>query len=297
MAATEPTLARGAIGLREVLFQSVTSMAPAGAVALSIAAGATYAGGALPLAVLLALVACLLVASSIGQLAKHLPSAGSIFTYPAEAIHPALGFLVGWGYALVEALLGPVTTILCGYLVGSIANSEWHWPFTTTWVIFMIVAAVLVAALNLRGIQISARTGTILGSFEIAVFVLLAFIGFEASAPLAEEARNPRRTIQIAVVASCLVIGLFYVLTTYAGDVFFGPAKYVSFGQLGGGSPWIQLARDVWGVGWVVAFLAILNSTFANGNAGTLATTRTWFAMSRIGLLPSPLARLHPPWR
>lgn len=46
----------------------------------------------------------------------------------------------------------------------------------------------------------------------------------------------------------------------------------------------LQLARDVWGIGWVVAFFAILNSTFANGNAGTLATTRTWFAMSRIGL-------------
>src|SRR5580693_165015 len=339
MAATEPTLARGAIGLREVLFQSVTSMAPAGAVALSIAAGASYAGGALPLAVLLALIACLLVASSIGQLAKHLPSAGSIFTYPAEAIHPALGFLVGWGYALVEALLGPITTVLCGYLVGSIANSEWHWPFRTTWVIFMIVAAILVAALNLRGIQISASTGTILGSFEIGVFVLLAvwlivkagghnttsvftlhfatikgykgfsgiaagsiytilaFIGFEAAAPLAEEARNPRRTIQIAVVTSCLAIGLFYVLTTYAGDVFYGPSKFVAFGGLGGGSPWIQLGRDVWSVGWVVVFLAILNSTFANGNAGTLAATRTWFAMSRIGVLPSPLARTHPQWK
>jgi hypothetical protein len=49
MANNEISLARGAIGLREVLFQSVTSMAPAGAVALSIAAGATYAGGALPL--------------------------------------------------------------------------------------------------------------------------------------------------------------------------------------------------------------------------------------------------------
>ena len=53
---TGTSLSRGAIGLREVLFQSVTSMAPAGAVALSIAAGATYAGGALPLAVLLALI-------------------------------------------------------------------------------------------------------------------------------------------------------------------------------------------------------------------------------------------------
>jgi len=338
MATTGSGLSRGAIGLREVLFQSVTSMAPAGAVALSIAAGATYAGGALPLAVVLALIACLLVATSIGQLAKHLPSAGSIFTYPAEAIHPALGFLVGWGYALVEALLGPITMVLCGYLIGSVCHSEFNWPFTTTWVIFMIVASILVAALNFRGVQVSARAGTILGSFEILVFLvlavwliakagshntgnvftlhyatikgykgfsgiaagsiytILAFIGFEASAPLAEEARNPRRTIQIAVVASCLVIGLFYVLTTYAGDVFFGPDKFVSFGGLGGGSPWIQLARDAWGLGWVVAFLAILNSTFANGNAGTLATTRTWYAMGRIGLLPSPLARLHPRW-
>ena len=339
MASSGTTLARGAIGLREVLFQSVTSMAPAGAVALSIAAGATYAGGALPLAVLLALVACLLVATSIGQLAKHLPSAGSIYTYPAEAIHPALGFLVGWGYSLVEALIGPLTMILCGYLIGSVCNSEFGWPFTATWVIFMIVASLLIAALNYRGIKVSARAGTILGTFEIVVFLvlavwliakagshntgnvftlhyatikgykgfggiaagsiytILAFIGFEASAPLAEEARDPKRTIQIAVVASCLAIGLFYVLTTYAGDVFFGPTKYVSFGALGGGSPWIQLARDVWGVGWVLAFLAILNSTFANGNAGTLATTRTWFAMSRIGLLPSPLARLHPRYR
>ena len=338
MASTGSGLSRGAIGLREVLFQSVTSMAPAGAVALSIAAGATYAGGALPLAVLLALIACLLVATSIGQLAKHLPSAGSIFTYPAEAIHPALGFLVGWGYALVEALLGPITMVLCGYLIGSVCHSEFNWPFTATWVIFMIVASILVAALNFRGVQVSARAGTILGSFEILVFLvlavwliakagshntgnvftlhyatikgykgfsgiaagsiytILAFIGFEASAPLAEEARNPRRTIQIAVVASCLVIGLFYVLTTYAGDVFFGPDKFVSFGGLGGGSPWIQLARDAWGLGWVVAFLAILNSTFANGNAGTLATTRTWYAMGRIGLLPAPLARLHPRW-
>src|SRR6202167_5550050 len=338
MAGTEATLSRGAIGVREVMSQSVTSMAPAGAVALSIAAGATYAGGALPLAVLLALVACLLVASSIGQLAKHLPSAGSIYTYPAEAIHPALGFLVGWGYSLVEALLGPITMILCGYLIGSVCNSEFGWPFTTTWVIFMIVASILIAALNYRGIKVSARAGTVFGTFEILVFLvlavwlivkagshntgsvftlhyatikgykgfsgiaagsiytILAFIGFEASAPLAEEARNPRRTIQVAVVASCLVIGLFYVLTTYAGDVFFGPDKFVSFGGLGGGSPWIQLARDAWGLGWVVAFLAILNSTFANGNAGTLATTRTWYAMGRIGLLPAPLARLHPRW-
>ena len=53
-------LRRDAIGLREVLFQSITDMAPGAAIAASIPTGAAYAGGALPLAVLVALVACLL---------------------------------------------------------------------------------------------------------------------------------------------------------------------------------------------------------------------------------------------
>jgi len=105
---------------------------------------------------------------------KHLPSAGGIYTYPAEAIHPALGFLVGWGYALVEALIGPITMILFGYLVGSIAHSEFGWPFTATWVIFMIVASILIVGLNYCGIRVSARVGTILGLFEILVFLALA---------------------------------------------------------------------------------------------------------------------------
>jgi amino acid transporter len=332
-------LRRNAIGFREVLFQSVTSMAPAGALALSISLGATYAGGALPLAVVLAMVGCLLVASSIGQLAKHLPSAGSIYTYPAVGIHPSLGFLVGWGYALIEMLIGPTTMVLFGYLVASVTQSEFGWPFTTTWVIFMIVAALVVGGLNYRGIHVSAGTGTVLGALEIAVFLvlaiwlivkagsantgsvftfhfatikgykglsgvvagsiyaILAFIGFEAAAPLAEESRNPKRTIQVAVLTSCLAIGLFYLIGTYAGDVFFGPHRYAIFGALNGGSPWDQLARDVWGVGWVVAFLAVLNSTFANGNAATMATTRTWYAMARVGVLPRQLAKTHPRYR
>jgi hypothetical protein len=66
-------------------------MAPAGAVALSIAAGASYAGGALPLAVLLALVACLLVASSIGQLAKHLRAPGASTPIPPRRFIPCSG--------------------------------------------------------------------------------------------------------------------------------------------------------------------------------------------------------------
>jgi amino acid transporter len=86
-----PGLGRDAIGLREVLFQSITDMAPGAAIAASIPAGAAYAGGALPLSVLIALVACLLSASCIGLMARELPSAGSLATYAARGLHPAVG--------------------------------------------------------------------------------------------------------------------------------------------------------------------------------------------------------------
>src|SRR6266852_2735950 len=51
-------LRQNAIGLPGVLFQSITTMAPASAVAFSLGAAIPFAGGALPLAVIIALVVC-----------------------------------------------------------------------------------------------------------------------------------------------------------------------------------------------------------------------------------------------
>jgi amino acid transporter len=323
------SLAREAIGLREVLFQSITHMAPAVAVAFSIIVGANFAGGALPLSVVIALVACLCVAYSIGELAKHLPSAGGMYTYTARGLHPSVGFLVAWGYALVEPLVAPLLYIIFGFVMAGTLNAEFGWSADLWWP-WSIGAAVLVFLLGYFGIRISAGTGTVLGLFEIGVFAalalwlivkadvntfsvfgtdaanvegfegmsgvfagsiyaILAFIGFEAAAPLAEEAKDPRRTIRRAVIYSCLGIGLFYILTTYAATVFFGPDRMAEFAASGGGNPWDALARSVWGAGWVLAFLAVQNSAIANSNAAANAATRTWYAMGRIRILPRVL--------
>src|SRR6185503_6346597 len=87
-----PSLERDAIGLPEVLFQSITHMAPAVATALSIGAATTVAGGITPRAVLFAMTAVLLTAVAMAELAKHLPSAGGIFTYTRNG----LGSFFGW---------------------------------------------------------------------------------------------------------------------------------------------------------------------------------------------------------
>src|SRR5438045_4989894 len=51
------------------------------------------------------------------------------------------------------------------------------------------------------------------------IFIFLAFVGFESSAPLAEEALHPRRTVPRAILLAAVSIGIFYVFCSYAGVV------------------------------------------------------------------------------
>jgi amino acid transporter len=122
---------------------------------------------------------------------------------------------------------------------------------------------------------------------------VLAFGGFEGATPLAEESKDPKRTVQRAVLFSTLGIGIFYVLTTYAADVAFGPNSFATFTS-SGASSWEGMARNLYGLFWFFVFLAIVNSTIANANAGVNAASRMSYAMGRIHAFPAALARVHP---
>src|SRR3979411_3399424 len=135
----EPRLQKDAIGLAPVLFQSITHMAPAAAVAFSIIFAVTYAGGATPLAVVLALVACLLVAVSIGQLARHLPSAGGLYTYSSRGLGAPVGFLVAWGFMLAEPVVAPLLYLIFGNELAANLNSHFGWPLWV-WAPFAVIA-------------------------------------------------------------------------------------------------------------------------------------------------------------
>jgi amino acid transporter len=310
-------------------------MAPGAAIAASIPAGAAFAGGSLPLSVLLALVACLFCAWSVGLLAREMPSAGSLATYAARGLHPSLGFLVAWGYALVGLLIPPLVLLQLGFTTAGTLNAEFPSYPASLWWPWSLAGAVIVLAAGFYGIRTSTRLGTVLGLFEIGVFLvlavflvvhagshntlsvfgtsytprgfrgisgviggsvytILAFGGFEGAAPLGEEARNPRRTIQRAVLLATLLIGALYVFTTYAVDVAFGPKGFTAFAAESGHASWEGLARALYGLFWFFVFLAIVNSTIANANAGVNVSSRTAYAMGRIGAFPRLLAQVHP---
>src|SRR5438874_5003589 len=122
------------------------------------------------------------------------------------------------------------------------------------------------------------------------IFTFLTFIGIESSAPLAEEALNPRRTVPRAIVLAAVSIGIFYVFCSYAGVVGWGINNLGTYTS--NPDPWGTMATRVWGMFAFIAILAILNSALANSNAGVNAATRVLYAMGRARTLPGPLSHL-----
>src|ERR1700733_11980268 len=178
---TEIGLRRDAVGLREVLFQSITDMAPGAAIAASIPAGVAFAGGALPLAVVFALIACLFSAWSIGQLARELPSSGSLATYSARGPHPSLGSLAAWVSAMLRWLIPPLVLLQLGFTVAGTLNSEISGYPANLWWPWSILGLLIIFVTGYYGVRTSARFGPILGVFEIAVFLLMGiFLLFHA---------------------------------------------------------------------------------------------------------------------
>src|SRR3954449_1005890 len=317
------------IGLPQVLFQSITHMAPAAAVAYSIYISVPSSKQALALSVLLALIACLCAANAIGQLAKIEPSAGGMYTYAARSLGPSAGFFVAWLFILFEPLVAPFLYLEFGWAMTEVFENSVGFHYSGQWWIWVVLMTVVVFLLTYRDIRLSTAAGVILGAFEIVVFgglalwmllsnagdvnlqpfnpgnadgnwggvfkgmvfAILAFIGFEAAAPLGEEARNPRRTVPRAVVGSAIAIGLFYVLCSYAWVFGAGFDNFVN--QATGADPWRNLGKVFWGTGWIVVFLAICNSIVANSNAAVNAATRVFYSLARNRLAPEQLGHTH----
>ena len=124
------------------------------------------------------------------------------------------------------------------------------------------------------------------------VFSVLALSGFEAPAPMAQEAKRPASFIAKAITLSLLTIGGFYIFTSYAAAIGWGTGDMASFAS--NANPYYVLGHAFWGIGWWAVVLALINSAVGVGLAATNATSRVMYTMGRAGTLPAKFARIHP---
>lgn len=134
-----------------------------------------------------------------------------------------------------------------------------------------------------------------------AAIVFFSYIGFDAVSTIAEETKNPQRSLPIGILSSLVIVSIFYVAVAlvFSGLIPFDALKAKMSSQdaasplvmaLNYASPKLAWVSGVLAVGAVIATTAVLLVVI-------LGQTRIFSVMARDGLLPSVFSKLHPKFR
>lgn len=126
--------------------------------------------------------------------------------------------------------------------------------------------------------------------------IVFAFNGFQSPINMAGEAKNPGRSIPIAVISSILIATVIYVLLQVAFIGAVDPAAIVNgWSHLNFNSPFADLAIAL-GINWlvIVLYADAFVSPSGTGITYTATTARMLYGMEKNKYLPSFIGRLHP---
>ncbi len=327
-------LKENAIGLPGALMQAITGMGPIFAALFFTQEVVGIAGVTAPLAYLLGVIIVVMLGSTLVQLTKHMPSAGSYYTFVSRSLNGQFGFLTGWmNFVYMPVVQGPIMGYFGAVVASELqANYGYHLPWL--WWVCVLVGATLIAGLARYGIAISVKIMIVMGLCELLlVWVLgiwglaspgrggfnfasfnpahigtasafalaIAFSfqgmdGWEFAAPLAEETREPRKNVPRATMIAILGLGGFLVITYWGQVVGWGTSNLAALPH-SAQVPGLVLAHRYWGYGWIAVMIAFLTSTFAVSQSLNNVSTRIWYRMAASGSAPQWLTKVHPTYR
>lgn len=286
------------------------------------------AGYSAPLAVALGGLGALGLAYVVGVFARRFAGAGAVYEYLARGANPAFGVFAAGLYFLGTLFLGSGGIYLALGFFGSGFLAA-HLGIDVPPALLGALALVLVFSLNHYGVNIAVNAVLVLAAISALPFILLAaviiakggvdgntwavfstqgtswaqvyhgvlfaitlFIGFEAAASIAEEAKAPKAIIPVAVLATVGIAAVFYMIVTYSATIGFGRAAVEQGAWTNSASPLGDLAARYVG-GWLatVMDLAIILDMISLSIAFMVTSSRGFFALGRDGLLPRWLAR------
>jgi len=287
-------------------------------------------GGALWAPLLVALLLALLTAGSYAELVTKYPKAGGAAVFAERAFRrPMVSFLVG--FCMLAAGVTSAAGLALAF-AGDYLRTFVDVPAVPAAMVFLL----LVAALNARGISESVKSNVVMTVIELsgllivivvvavmvgggrgdvgrvtefpdgatpalavlsgAIVAYYSFVGFETSANVIEEVRNPQKVYPTALFGALLTAGVVYVLVGVASATALSPD------ELAESSGPLLAVVGASGVGipnWVFSAIALV--AVANGALLTMImSSRLSYGMAEQGLLPAVLTRVLPnrrtPW-
>ncbi|GAA2631542.1 APC family permease [Paractinoplanes durhamensis] len=307
---------RGSIGLLTCVAFAVGTMVGAGVFVLSGLA-VERAGPAAILSFALAGLLVLLSALSFAVVAGLAPPGGSGYAYVGTALGRQLGFLTSWAFWLggvigVAFVLNAFGSYLHDFFAAGLP------PLAVA-----LVAAVVIAALNLGPASLIGRAETTLVGVKVAILALLivfafvhldrahftpfaphgtgsvlttssllfvAYLGFNVVTNMAGDVDRPQRTIPLAILISMGVVALIYagvVVALLAGGI-------TGYDESSVGTAAKNL---IGGWGGILIPIGALISTLSAANANTLGCSEVMVRLAADRQVPTVAGRLwhgHP---
>ncbi|MDO6965917.1 APC family permease [Rhizobium alvei] len=328
-------LRKNSLGVSAVTFLVVSAAAPLTAVAGGVPLAMLLGNGVgIPLTFLLVTVILILFAVGYVAMARHIRNAGAFYAYTAQG----LGGMMGGAAAMIAILAYNAMQIGVFGLFGAATSGLFAgWGLEMPWWVWTYIGIAIVAVFGYRRVDLSAKVLTILVILEYLVvlvidaaivttggdsglsmapftptafmsgvpaigilFCFAAFIGFEATTIYSEEAREPHKTVPRATYISVLIIGLFYMLTSWLMVNGAGVDKLVPELQgLQDPTTFLFILADRYvghGIGTIMGIL-LVTSLFAGVLAFHNGVARYIYVAGREGLLPRSVGVTHPKYQ
>ena len=276
---------------------------------------------------LVSMIVAALTALSYAELGSRIPQSGGVATFIHRAFRTDwLSILVGWlMFCTCLVSMATLSKAFAGYL-NAFA------PFIPSGLIILALFSGL-AFINFRGMQESSALNIFCTALEVsgllivilvsifflaggtagavnpvttpvpnspeinwiaiargAALAFYAFIGFEDIVNVAEEVKNPERNVPRAILLALGIAGVIYILVAWLATNVLSPTLLAA-----SNAPLLDVVRRSQPnfppvIFTFIALFAVLNTALLN----FVTASRLLFGMSREGLLPAWLGKLHP---
>ena len=318
------------LGALDLILLGIGCVIGTGIFVLTGVAAAKYAGPAVTLSFILSGIACALAGLAYAEFSSIVPASGSAYTYTYASLGEFIAFIVGWNLILEYTVTASaVASGWSGYVTGLLQSAGIEVSHALTHVpadggiinVPAIFITLLLSFFLIRGTQESTKLNRILVFIKLAavfLFLLLAgphvntanwepfmpfgfsgvtaraaivffaHIAFDPVATSAEECKNPARDLPIGIIGSLVICTILYVVVA---AVLTGVVPYT---ELNNPEPvafalryiGYNLGSAIVGVGAIAGITTVL-LVLLYGQA------RIFFAMSRDGMVPARVCKIH----
>lgn len=328
---SKPGLIPGQLGTADIIFMILACAAPLGVLGGLVPLAFAFGNGAgTPGTMLLICLVMLIFAVGYVRMIPHVRNVGAFYAYIATSLNKQVG--VAAAYVAIIAYICASTSTLGAMAFFSTDFVQEVFGVTTRWEMWAAISVALIAYLSYRKITMAAKVLAVLLILEVAFILVLdvlilyhvgfagldfssftpaavlapgfgisiiyainGVVGFEATAIYREEARNSLVTIPRATYGAILVLGTFYVFSSWCLVLSVTPEKLQAVAAADPGRLLTGMGELYLGeLGRHALNLLVVTSLFAAALGFANNIARYLFAVARDGLIPAVLGKVHP---